>query len=199
MTYNKPDTKLDECIYVAERIIPADLCDLIVKDIETREWQPHRWYNVTTDTYHSEETMELDVQNATPELHKAISPFVVEAGKIYNKNYSYPYADQPDRSGQFMSQFSPVRFNRYAPGQIMRQHHDHIHSLFDGEIKGVPVLSFIINFNDDYEGADLFFWEDTIVKLGKGDIIMFPSNWLFPHGVTEATKGVRYSGSVWGW
>ena len=95
--------------------------------------------------------------------------------------------------------FSPLRFNRYEPGQIMRQHHDHIHSIFDGEKKGVPVLSFILNFNDDYEGADLFFWEDTLVPLGKGDIIMFPSNWLFPHGVTEAKKGKRYSGVCWGW
>ena len=29
-----------------------------------------------------------------------------------------------------MNKFSSIRFNRY--GQIMRQHHDHIHSLFDG-------------------------------------------------------------------
>ena len=196
---NKPDTKLDECIFIAEKIIPADLCDAIVKDIETRPWEPHTWYNEVTDSHSSKQTMELDVQNTTPELQRVLANFVVEAGKIYNKNYSYPYADQPDRSGQFMSQFSPVRFNRYASGQIMRQHHDHIHSIFDGKIKGVPVLTFILNFNDDYEGADLFFWEDTVAKLGKGDIIMFPSNWLFPHGVTEATKGVRYSGSVWGW
>ena len=196
---NKPDTKLDECIFIAEKIIPADLCDAIVKDIETRPWEPHTWYNEVTDSHSSKQTMELDVQNTTPELQRVLANFVVEAGKIYNKNYSYPYADQPDRSGQFMSQFSPVRFNRYKPGQIMRQHHDHIHSLFDGKIKGVPVLTFILNFNDDYEGADLFFWEDTVAKLGKGDIIMFPSNWLFPHGVTEATNGVRYSGSVWGW
>ena len=196
MTYNKPDTKLDECIFIAEKIIPADLCDVIVQDIETRPWKPHVWYNNVTDSSHSNETKELDVQDATPEILKAIAPFVVESGKIYNKNYSYPYADQP---GQFVNKFSPLRFNRYAPGQIMRQHHDHIHSLFDGKVKGVPVLTFILNFNDNYEGADLFFWEDTVVKLGKGDIIMFPSNWLFPHGVTEATKGKRYSGSVWGW
>ena len=199
MTYNKPDTKLDECIYIAEKIIPADLCDAVIKDIETRPWKPHEWYNSNTDKRTSEETRELDVQGSTPELNKALSPFVIEAGRIYNQNYSYPFADQPNRPGQFMTQFCPVRFNRYVPGQIMRQHHDHIHSLFDGKVKGVPVLTFILNFNDDYEGADLFFWEDSVFKLGKGDIIMFPSNWLFPHGVTEATKGIRYSGSVWGW
>ena len=33
MNYNKPDTKLDECIYVAEKIIPADICDVIVKEL----------------------------------------------------------------------------------------------------------------------------------------------------------------------
>jgi len=199
MTYNKPDTKLDECIYVAEKIIPPDLCDAVVKDIETREWKPHTWYNTVSDTYNSEKTMELDVQFTTIELQKVLGNFVVEAARQYNKNYSFPFTDQPDRSGQMLNQFCHIRFNRYAPGQIMRQHYDHIHSIFDGKLKGIPVLSFILNFNDDYEGADLFFWEDTIVKLGKGDIVMFPSNWLFPHGVTQATKGKRYSAVTWGW
>jgi len=197
MNYNKPDTKLDECIYVAEKIIPADFCDAVVKDIETREWKPHSWYNVVTDTNHSEETMELDVQPASPQLQKQLGNFIVEAGRQYQQNYAFNFGDKG--SPNIMNQFCPVRFNRYAPGQIMRQHHDHIHSLFDGTVKGVPVLSFIINFNDDYEGADLFFWEDSVVPLGKGDIIMFPSNWLYPHGVTEATKGKRYSGVSWAW
>jgi predicted 2-oxoglutarate/Fe(II)-dependent dioxygenase YbiX len=98
-----------------------------------------------------------------------------------------------------MNKFTTVRFNRYQPGQIMRQHIDHIHSIFDGENKGIPVLSFILNFNDEYEGADLFFWDNDSYKLGKGDIIMWPSNFLYPHGVTEATKGKRYSGVCWAW
>ena len=199
MNYNKPDTKLDECIYVAENIIPSDLCDSIIKDVETREWEPHQWYYNIDDSHHSEETKELDIQFTNLELNKKLSPYVVEAGRKYNQNYAYKHPNSYKRTGQMIYSFCPVRFNRYSPGQIMRQHHDHIHSIFDGKSKGVPVLSFILNFNDDYEGADLFFWEDTVVKLGKGDIIMFPSNWLFPHGVTEATKGKRYSAVTWGW
>ena len=199
MTYNKPDTKLDECIFIAEKSIPPDVCDLVVEDLETREWSPHIWHTNGTDTYHSEKTKELDIQFTTPKLHKTLSQYVIEAGRQYNQNYSYQHPSCIERTGQIMNQFCPVRFNRYEPGQIMRQHIDHIHSIFDGKLKGVPVLSFILNFNDDYEGADLFFWEDTVVPLGKGDIIMFPSNWLFPHGVNEATKGVRYSGSIWAW
>ena len=198
MTYNKPDTKLDECIYIAEKIIPADLCDAIVRDIETRKWVQHEWYTNMSHERVSEETKELDVQTPTPELLLEMRKYIIEAGRQYNCNYTYGNPGD-DRTAQMMSMFNEIRLNRYSPGQIMRHHIDHIHSLFDGKTKGVPVLSFILNFNDDYEGADLYFWEDTIVELGKGDICMFPSNFLFPHGVTEATKGKRYSGVCWGW
>ena len=198
MTYNKPDTKLEECIFVAEKVIPADLCDSIVQDIETRKWAQHEWYTNMSHERVSEETMELDVQNPTPELILEMRKYIVEAGRQYNSNYTYGNSGD-DRTAQMMSMFNTIRLNRYSPGQIMRQHIDHIHSIFDGNIKGVPVLSFIFNFNDDYEGADLYFWEDTVVKLGKGDVVMFPSNFLFPHGVTEATKGKRYSGVTWAW
>ena len=192
---NNPNTQLRDLIHVERGIIPANLCEHIIKDIETREWKPHTWYNNVQGTFGSEETMELDVQGITPELQQLLTPIMIQAGAAYNNKYTYPC----ERTGQIMNKFSGIRFNRYSSGQIMRQHHDHIHSLFDGNEKGIPVLSFILNLNDDYEGADLFFWDNTTFKLGKGDIIMWPSNFLYPHGVTEATKGKRYSGVTWAW
>ena len=83
MTYNKPNTKLDECIYVAEQIIPADLCDAIVQDIETRKWDKHEWYNNAENSWHSEETKELDVQSSTPELHQTLSKFIIKIIHIH--------------------------------------------------------------------------------------------------------------------
>ena len=192
---NNPNTQIRDLIHVERGVIPENLCDYILKDIETREWKPHTWYNAQSDTYGSEETMELDVQSITQELQELLTPIMIQAGGAYNMRYAY----DNEKTGQVMNKFSPIRFNRYSSGQIMRQHHDHIHSLFDGNEKGIPVLSFILNLNDDYEGADLYFWKDHIVKLGKGDIIMFPSLFLFPHGVTEATKGTRYSAVSWAW
>ena len=193
---NHPHTTLKELIHVEKGIIPLSLCDKIVEDIETREWEKHQWYNNVTDSHHSEETRELDVQTSTKELQNELTPVVIGAGDLYTSEYAYP---GKNTEFNIISTFSPIRFNRYSKGQIMRQHHDHIHFLFDGKYKGIPVLSYILNFNDDYEGADLFFWEDHVVELGKGDIVMFPSCFLFPHGVTEATKGTRYSGVCWAW
>ena len=42
---NVPNTTLLNTIHVEKGIIPANLCDHIIKDIETREWRPHTWYN----------------------------------------------------------------------------------------------------------------------------------------------------------
>ena len=161
---NDPRTQLKDLIHIEKGIIPANLCDHIIQNIETRPWKPHTWYNNVADTYGSEETMELDVQSITSELQQLLTPIMIQAGSAYNQKYSYKGCE---RTGQIMNKFSSIRFNRYGKGQIMRQHHDHIHSLFDGNEKGIPVLSFILNLNDNYRGADLYFWEDHAVHLGK--------------------------------
>mgnify|MGYP003116653202 FL=1 len=194
--FNNPKTTLQDTIFIVRKIIPDNLCDFVVQDIEKRDWKPHTWYSATNDSYGSEETMELDVQGTSPELQQLLTPIIIQAGRAYNQNFAFLNSE---KTQQIMNKFTTLRFNRYAPGQIMRQHHDHIHSIFDGKEKGIPVLSFILNFNDDYEGAKLFFWDDYELDLGKGDIVMWPSNFLYPHGVTEATKGKRYSAVTWAW
>ncbi len=173
-----------------------DLCDIVIKDIETREWEKHSWYDTLDGECKSEDTKELDVQHNNSDLQSSLSPIMNHVASTYVKKYSYK---QAYHTQTVMTMYSPMRFNRYSNGQIMRQHHDHIYSLFDGEAKGIPVLSFILNFNDDYEGADLYFWNDYKIPLGKGDVVIFPSLFLFPHGVTEITKGIRYSGVSWSW
>ena len=192
---NKPDTQLKDLIHVERGLIPQNLCDYIVDQIEKNEWRPHSWYNNVQGTFGSEETMELDVQNITGEHQSLLTPFMIQAGAAYNAKYHF----ECERTMQIMNKFSAIRFNRYSPGQIMRQHMDHIHSLWNTQDAGIPVLSFILNLNDDYEGADLYFCDDYIVPLGKGDIIMFPSLFLYPHGVTEATRGRRFSAVSWAW
>lgn len=192
---NAPDTKLKDLIHVEKGIIPKNVCDYIISQIGSRDWNPHTWYNSTSNTMTSEETKELDVQGTTEELQALLNPYIIQMGAIYNEKVHY--AGGGERTQQIMEKFSPVRFNRYSPGQIMRCHIDHIKSLFTPPERGIPILSMIINFNDTYEGGDLVFWDDYSPKLGAGDIIAWPSLFLYPHRVDEVTKGTRYSGVVW--
>ena len=92
-----------------------------------------------------------------------------------------------------------MKFIRYFPGQTMQNHCDHIHDIFDGERKGIPTLSIIGILNDDYEGGELIMFEDKKIDTKKGDLLIFPSNFLYPHKVTPVTKGVRYSYVSWVW
>jgi len=97
---------------------------------------------------------------------------------------------------QWLTKFSPIRFNKYEVGTMMRKHYDHIHSIFDGKMKGVPLVSIVGNLNEDYEGSEFLLCNNKI-ELKKGDILLFPSNFMYPHEVTECIKGVRYSFVSW--
>ena len=108
---NKYDTQLRDLIHVEKGIIPANLCEYLVEEIEKNEWRPHTWYNNVANTFNSEETMELDVQNITGEHQQLLTPFMIKAGAAYNARYSFPC----ERTQQIMNKFSAIRFNRYAP------------------------------------------------------------------------------------
>jgi len=96
----------------------------------------------------------------------------------------------------WLSSYSTIRFNKYKVGTLMRKHYDHIHSIFDGKMKGVPLVSIVANLNEDYEGSE-FHCRGKEISLKTGDILMFPSNFMYPHEVTECTKGTRYSFVSW--
>ena len=79
----------------------------------------------------------------------------------------------------------------------MKEHCDHIHTVFDGTRKGIPVLSIVGALNDNYEGGDFIMWETEKIKLPQGSIMIFPSNFMYPHKVTPVTSGTRYSYVSW--
>jgi predicted 2-oxoglutarate/Fe(II)-dependent dioxygenase YbiX len=84
---------------------------------------------------------------------------------------------------------------KYKPGGKYEVHTDH-------STNSPRHLSIILNLNDDYEGGDLIFTDQKEkeikrLKLGKGSIVFFPSNFIYPHGIKPITKGTRYSIVAW--
>ena len=189
MENNIENFQLKEFIHVAKKLIPKDICKFVIDSIKDQKWGKHSWGDGKTSF--SYPTKELDVLPISLELEEILNPFVSQSVKSYNNFIGEERVSQ-------VSCFSPVRFNRYQKDQTMRKHSDHIKSLFEGDVRGIPVLSIVINFNDDYEGGDLVFWDDHKVDLGEGDVVVFPSLFLFPHSVEEVTKNIRYSGVAWG-
>jgi predicted 2-oxoglutarate/Fe(II)-dependent dioxygenase YbiX len=60
------------------------------------------------------------------------------------------------------------------------------------------ILSCSIILNDNYDGGDFTFFKGKyIVKKEAATILMFPSNFCFPHAVTSVTNGDRHSIVTW--
>lgn len=80
---------------------------------------------------------------------------------------------------------------RYQLGGYYKQHCDNLETH-----PRTISASFIIN--DDYDGGNLCFFDKSIkVKQKLGSVIVFPSNFMYPHEVTPVTEGVRYSLVTW--
>ena len=65
-------------------------------------------------------------------------------------------------------------------------------------------ISLIYLLNNDYEGGDLIFFNQTknneeyVVEKKANRAIIFPSNFIFKHTVTPVKKGTRFSIVGWG-
>ena len=173
-------------------VVPNDLCDKTVSEMNNLKFHEHTFYNANTNEYKPRSgSQELSMSWGNVSTKKDLNKLVDDTAFHYVKNLRMPWFDK-------YQGYSHVRFNKYAENKKMALHADHIHSMFDGVRKGIPILSVLGVLNDDYEGGE-FVLIDEKIDLSKGDIIIFPSNFMYPHKVEPVTKGIRYSYISWIW
>lgn len=188
-----PQNLLDY-VKVYKNHIPVDLCKSATAKLEKINWQQHTFYNSNTNTYFSNEnelSVSFDNILEKEEINKQVW-FAIE--RYVLKDFS-SFKDWFNG----WKGYTNVRFNRYDPSTQMKLHCDHIHSMFDGERKGIPVLTVLGGLNDDYEGGELMMFGDHRIHLPTGAVLVFPSNFMFPHEVKPVKSGVRYSYVSWTW
>ena len=191
---------IESYVFHKKNFLNEKCCDNIINELNKCDWEKHEWYQARTDLYNKKsgdnepEVCYAEKSRIRPDrgfyhdvmtkLHSTILEYI--------KNLQFDWFDGWEG-------YSDIRFNRYSPGQEMRNHCDHIHSLFDGERKGIPTLSILGILNDEYEGGELIMCENKKIDTKKGDLLIFPSNFLYPHKIAPVTKGVRYSYVSWVW
>ena len=181
-----------------KNFLDEKFCENSIDELDKNEWDKHNFESsggVLTKPSGNNELEIIYDENFSFNVGE-INNFIVQnlhsAILEYIESYNFDWFNGWEG-------YSPIRFNRYSSGQTMKNHCDHIHSMFDGERKGIPILSIIGLLNDDYEGGELIMFEDKKIDTKAGDILIFPSNFLYPHKVTPVSKGVRYSYVSWVW
>ena len=177
--------------------LEVDMCDKTVSELNLLEkslWKDHTFYNLREDKF---EKLSGDQELSTLYSTK-ISTKEIIMKQIWNGIYKY-IMDLKFSWFNGWEAYSEVRFNKYSKNTKMAQHCDHIHTLFDGKQKGIPILSVLGILNDDYKGGEFVMFENEEIKLKKADLLIFPSLFLYPHKVEPVKKGVRYSFISWVW
>jgi hypothetical protein len=168
------------------------MCDKTVEYLQQVNWKPEIFY-VPYDNVYKPPGMSLDVSEDTIPNHDEIMKLVWDSISTYIfKDLNVPWFNS-------WNGFTGAKYNRYSQTHGMDLHCDHIQSIFDGQKKGVPILTILIILNNDFEGGEFIMFDEEVIPFSKGDVLIFPSNFLFPHKVNAVTAGVRYSTVFWAW
>ena len=114
------------------------------------------------------------------------------------EHYVHDYLEDIEWYDYFRD-FTDPKFMKYSETHDMMEHCDHVRYIFDGKRKGIPTVSIVGNLGNDFEGGALRMWDNTDYYFKKGEIMYFPSNFLYPHRVRKVTSGLRYSFVSWVW
>lgn len=186
--------QLTDYVKIYENHLDQELCKSAVEKFKNIDWQMHQFYKAETGEFVSYEN-ELSVSYANIPEKSEIDK------RVWFALERYILKDFENFRGWFdgWNGHTSVRFNRYDQDTQMKLHCDHIHSMFDGQRKGVPVLTVLGALNDDYEGGELMMFGNQQITLPAGSVVVFPSTFMYPHEVKPVKSGVRYSYVSWSW
>lgn len=195
----KPETKvisarskqpLDDYIFTLDNVVPEELCDRILEEYRDCSF----WLPTTVGDGNLNNTLRnCDTIN-------------ISEGIVIEKNFDIRkkidedfYVCASNAINEYRKLFPEVASDidtgygllRYKEGQFYVQHTDS----FKSQQRSVS-CSFLLN--DDYVGGEFaFFDREIMIRGSKGSIIMFPSNFMFPHEVMPVISGTRYSIITW--
>ena len=184
------DTKLEDYIYIVKNALSHTLCDKILHEyVNSNEWvEPLLGSREVDKTIRNCQTIIISyphvIEKNKDTRHKLDNAIFDVASKcIKEYNTKFPNCNIEEDSG--------YELLKYPEGCFYVEHTDS----FKARPRAVS-CSFILN--DDFEGGEFaFFNKELKYKLEKGDALLFPSNFMYPHEVMPVTKGTRYSIITW--
>lgn len=138
--------------------------------------------------------LEINKQNVSKKLFFNL---ICKAINVYHLNYSVMFRHLT------LGNVNQIDFLKYDKNGKYDIHVDQCPSILEEKGERPRLLTTIINLNEEYKGGDFVFYNPTnneVIrkeKLKTGSVIMFPSNFLFPHSIEPITEGVRYSLVCW--
>ena len=183
-------SNLNDYIVVIKNALTNSLCDLVLNEFtNSGEWK---------DTVVGTGRVEKNIRNCQTIVTSY--PHIIEKNKkVRLKIDKYIFASASKCIQEYNLKFSYCKIQEDSGYELLKYPEGCFYIQHTDSFKAVPravSCSFILN--DDFEGGEFaFFNKELKYKLEKGDAIMFPSNFMYPHEVMPVTKGTRYSIITW--
>ena len=176
---------LPDYLKIYRNVIPRSVCDSTVEQIKNPDyWTKHTFYSANGLVDNGNEPN--DYIGPASDTYSMLMKSVWDGIGMYIRELEFPWYTS-------WHGFNPLKFIQYNKDTEMHEHCDHVHSMFEGSKRGIPVLTVLGLLSDNYEGGNLTFFEDHTIDSKVGDLVIFPSVFLFPHKVENITYGTRYS------
>tara|TARA_R110002012_G_scaffold293093_1_gene488660 strand:- start:87 stop:644 length:558 start_codon:yes stop_codon:yes gene_type:complete len=183
MKYN-----IKDYIVVLRNIISSDLCDAILKEYKNAdEWVKANTAGGVQPKIRNCDTLEISqpfvIQDSKERARLDAEMFKCAAKCIENYNKKFKHSHVQEDTG-----YELLRYNK---GEFYIEH-------VDTFLTAPRLVSCSFHLNDDYEGGEFGFFDKKLkIKVNKGDVVMFPSTFMYPHEIMPVVKGTRYSIITW--
>jgi predicted 2-oxoglutarate/Fe(II)-dependent dioxygenase YbiX len=185
---------LDYGIYLYENAIKKEDCDKIINDLENEISKGINGIKWSGAQVNDKEDVN-DVRNCLDLKFKRehLGKFLPESKALFDSHLTVDKAlDKCLKHYESlwhlkMHYKEAFNFVKYLPGKYFKIHADH------GPYYACTV-SAVVYLNDDFEGGEIeFVRQGLVIKPKAGDIVMFPSNFVYEHASLEVRSGVKYS------
>ena len=184
--------RLEDFIHVEKNAISDELCRQIIDEYDdSDDWKAGTINDYEINEYRKCEVVYLSQDETLKKNLKTRNKIDDKLYKIFS-NLLEKYLKKYDSLGYVqIKEDTGYMLLRYKTGDYVKKH-------VDTSSDQHRTLSCSLILNDDYEGGEITFLDGEIKpNLKKGDLLIFPSSFTYPHQVLPITSGTRYSIITW--
>jgi hypothetical protein len=186
----KSTQKIEDFIKIYDKMVSDELCNKILNEYENSD----EWGN----TFVGGGVVNENIRNC--------SIVQISNNDVIGRNYeSRKFLDIElhqqllkvvEKYGKEFPNFSPsidtgYDILRYKVGQFYTQH-------VDSFLQQQRSISCSLCLNENYIGGEFaFFDREMIIRQTVGSVLVFPSNFMYPHEIMPVIEGTRYSIITW--
>lgn len=190
---NLKEQIIDYTLHAKQRMKPPLIKlinNVIYKDMSDKNWGDGQIASGSDKSVRSVRVREFEEESIENSVSKRIifndlKRFVASLEQLYREKVSNWY-------------FSKDNYFQFLYYEKSNGGHYEYHT--DNYKENPRNLTILVGLNDssEYEGGELLIHNQKEgLKLGLGDVICFPSNFLYPHKVTPLIKGERKVAVIW--